>query len=133
MIHRPQQRREGEAEPPPQQRHCPLREAEGRPDPERGAATGSRCALRERGGEGVHEEGEGEEEKGEHRRGPKAGGGLEVKHATGDRPFMSETRDSDILIIGAGHNALTCAFYLAAARAEGDDARGARTSSAARR
>ena len=26
---------------------------------------------------------------------------------------MTETRQSDILIIGAGHNALTCAFYLA--------------------
>jgi phytoene dehydrogenase-like protein len=26
---------------------------------------------------------------------------------------MTETRNSDILIIGAGHNALTCAFYLA--------------------
>ena len=26
---------------------------------------------------------------------------------------MTETRSSDILIIGAGHNALTCAFYLA--------------------
>ena len=26
---------------------------------------------------------------------------------------MTETRTSDILMIGAGHNALTCAFYLA--------------------
>ena len=26
---------------------------------------------------------------------------------------MAETRQSDILILGAGHNALTCAFYLA--------------------
>jgi phytoene dehydrogenase-like protein len=40
-------------------------------------------------------------------------GGLEVKHATGDRPGMTEARTSDILMIGAGHNALTCAFYLA--------------------